>query len=657
MFFFSPRKSRLVPPSRRRPPTFRPRLEALENRCLLTAGALDPSFGSGGIVSTSALYSLWSGPDSVAIEPDGKVLTIAVVNNHSGTQSAAVMRFNTNGSVDTSFGNGGTATAQLSSKVSSSPAGVALQSDGKILLAATNLLARFNTNCSLDTTFGSGGMVQTLFVPSALAIQSDGKLDVAGEASDGSGAIARYNVNGSLDSSFGAGGEVTLSADGFVGFNGLAIQGDGKIVAVGPANPPAGQAFGVVRYTSNGTLDSTFASGGIALTALAAGVPDRATAVAIQSDGKIVVEGTTHQPSGATVFGLVRYNVGVAGQSDGSLDSTFGQGGIVTTLFPGSGVDADSMALQADGKIIVVGSNGGGAFALARYNVGVAGQADGSLDNTFGDGGILLTTSGGAMHAQGVAFYPSNDPTNGGKMVVEGQSNNGTGNGGVMLARYLVAPSASLSVSGFPSSVSAGSAGTFTVTAQNADGSTNTNYTGAVHFTCSDPRAALPADYTFTAADQGVHTFSATLVTGINLTGPSSGSQFIVATDTANSATFGGEASITVNPLAATSFLVRGSTSPTQGMAASYQIYALDPYGNIATGYIGTVTFSSSDPLASLPGNYTFTAADVGSHVFSGVTFNSVGTESLTVTDTLNSSINGTESGISVQGVQKKHGH
>ena len=198
----------------------------------------------------------------------------------------------------------------------------------------------------------------------------------------------------------------------------------------------------------------------------------------------------------------------------------------------------------------------------------------------------------------------------------------------------------SLAVSGFPATVTAGVAGSFTVTAKNADGTTNTGYRGTVHFTSSDPQAVLPADYTFTAADQGVHTFSATLKTA--------GSQSITASDTVVPSIAGTQAGITVNPAAASRFTVAGFPSPiTAGVAGSFTVTAWDPYGNRATGYTGTVRFTSSDAKAVLPGNYTFTAADAGMHTFSA-TLKTAGTQSLTATDTANAAITGTQGAITV---------
>jgi ELWxxDGT repeat protein len=200
--------------------------------------------------------------------------------------------------------------------------------------------------------------------------------------------------------------------------------------------------------------------------------------------------------------------------------------------------------------------------------------------------------------------------------------------------------SVSFTVSGFPSSTTAGAAGNFTVTAKNADGTTATGYTGTVHFTSSDGQAVLPTDYTFTAADQGVHTFTATLKTA--------GTQSITATDTMTSSFAGAESGITVKPAAASALVVAGFPSPTTaGSAHGLTVTAKDAYGNTAVGYTGAVHFTSSDPKAVLPANYTFTAADAGAHTFSA-TLKTAGTQSIAATDTITPSIAGTDGGIAV---------
>ena len=199
---------------------------------------------------------------------------------------------------------------------------------------------------------------------------------------------------------------------------------------------------------------------------------------------------------------------------------------------------------------------------------------------------------------------------------------------------------ASFVVSGFSSSTTAGVAGGFTVTAKNADGTTATGYTGTVHFTSSDPRAVLPADYTFTAADAGVHTFSATLKTA--------GAQSLTVADTTSANLTGSETGITVNPAAASVMIVAGFPSTTTaGVAGNFTITLRDPYGNMASGYTGTVHFTSSDAKAVLPASYTFTAADAGVRTFSA-TLKTAGTQTLTAADTTIGGLSGSEAGITV---------
>src|SRR5439155_362486 len=179
----------------------------------------------------------------------------------------------------------------------------------------------------------------------------------------------------------------------------------------------------------------------------------------------------------------------------------------------------------------------------------------------------------------------------------------------------------SLAVSGFPAATTAGTAGSFTVTARNADATTATNYTGTVHFTSSDLQAVLPADYTFTTADAGVHTFSAMLKTA--------GTQSITAKDPCDASLIGTQTGMTVSPAAASTLICAGFPSTTTaGVAGNVTVTLKDPYGNLASGYTGTVHFSSSDGKAALPANYTFTTADAGLHTFSA-TLKTAGTQSI----------------------------
>jgi hypothetical protein len=187
-----------------------------------------------------------------------------------------------------------------------------------------------------------------------------------------------------------------------------------------------------------------------------------------------------------------------------------------------------------------------------------------------------------------------------------------------------------------PTTVTAGDSITVTVTAYDPFGNVATGYSGAVHFTSSDPQANLPADSTLT---NGTGTFTANLYTA--------GVQTITATDTVNS-TLTSTATVSVNPAAAMSLAVFGFPSPAQRMVFyNFTVEALDPYGNIATGYLGRVTFSSDEDQASLPDDYTFIAADMGVHIFSAA-FNRFGTFYLAATDVVNASITGEQDGIEV---------
>jgi hypothetical protein len=195
-------------------------------------------------------------------------------------------------------------------------------------------------------------------------------------------------------------------------------------------------------------------------------------------------------------------------------------------------------------------------------------------------------------------------------------------------------------VNGFTSPTTAGVAHTFTITALDAFGNTATGYTGTVTFTSNDAQATLPANFTFAAANAGVHSFSATLV--------AAGSRSITATDTVTPTIIGTQSGITVNPAAASRLLVNGFPSPTTaGVAHNVTVTALDPFGNTATGYTGTVTITSSDSQASLPANYAFVAGDAGAHAFSA-TLRTVGSQSITATDTTTATIKGSQGAITV---------
>ena len=196
-----------------------------------------------------------------------------------------------------------------------------------------------------------------------------------------------------------------------------------------------------------------------------------------------------------------------------------------------------------------------------------------------------------------------------------------------------------------PATATAGTPLTFTVTAEDQYGNTATGYTGTVGFTSSDTAAVLPADHALLT--DGVGTFTATLETA--------GSQTLTATDTVTASLLGTSSSITVSAAAATHFVLTAPATATAGTSFSFTVTAEDQYGNTATGYTGTVAFTSSDTAAVLPANYTFVAADDGVHTFTGATLETAGSQTLTATDTVNASLLGTSSSITVSAAAATH--
>jgi uncharacterized delta-60 repeat protein len=286
-----------------------------------------------------------------------------------------------------------------------------VQSDGKIVVAgrfydpATDnedfALARYNTNGSLDKTFSGDGKQTTDFGSSddyarALAIQSDGKILVAGGVYDPASnnedfGLARYTTSGLLDNSFDGDGKQTTDFNYYDYANGVAIQSDGKIVVAGGVYDPAtgSNDFGLARYNTNGLLDDTFDGDGKQTTDFGSSY-DYARALAIQSDGKIVVAGGVYDPAtDSDDFALARYN------TSGALDNTFSEDGKQTTDFGNSYDYANAVAIQSDGKIVVAGgvydpATGNEDFGLARYTT------SGLPDDTFDEDGKQTTDFLGA---------------------------------------------------------------------------------------------------------------------------------------------------------------------------------------------------------------------------------------------------------------------
>ena len=414
-------------------------------------GSLDTAFGTGGRVTT-AIRDADDEARAVAIQSDGKIVVVGYAyETTTGGNDFAAARYNTDGSLDQGFGNitGQIRTGKLTTNMGATDIAhaVAIQDDGKIVLAgqAGNAfgVARFHPAGDLDadkaavgntpayTGFATNGKQTTDFTGGgadrarAVAIQSDGKIVLAGYATNNNGttsvttddhkdfALARYITSGALDTSFGTGGKVTSNFS--VGtlddqINAVALDGDGNIIVAGYKWLNGFKKIAVTRYTTGGAHDTAF--GSVTATFNDVVPDDEAHAVAVQSDGKIVVAGYANDGVSENVFALVRYN------SDASFDTTFGTSASVMTQIGSSDDRARGVVIADDGSIIAAGYSNNGShneFALVGYT------AIGALNGRFGIGG-KVSTPFVQYDAGSNAITALSD----GKIVVAGYANNGT---------------------------------------------------------------------------------------------------------------------------------------------------------------------------------------------------------------------------------------
>lgn len=326
------------------------------------------------------------------------------------------------GSLDTSFGDGGFATLSVGS--SAGAAAVVVQSDGKIVTAGratvngTNEIVstRMTPSGALDPTYGVGGIVTVninggaqVESGAALALQSDGKIVMVGSGNrtiygPTSFAAVRLTASGAPDPSFGTGGVSTVSVGASAIANAVVIQPDGKLVLAGTALLSHKQ-FAAIRLNADGTLDTTFGIAGVSTLSPTGGV----WGAALQGDGKIILAGQTdyNNPAiaNAQQFTAARLN------SDGTLDASYGQGGIVNVPVGGTSLGY-GVALQSDGKAVIAGP----AWTHTNVNAAVRLNLDGSIDRTYGTNGIAMVPDGyGAngilIDARGRVLLPAVGPS------------------------------------------------------------------------------------------------------------------------------------------------------------------------------------------------------------------------------------------------------
>ncbi len=549
-----------------------------------TAGSLDQTFGGTGYVYTS-LSTGPQGRGSVAVQTDGKIIIAG--RTYTTYWHFAMKRYSTLGITDSTFANNGVMITGMAGTDDEANC-IALQTDGKIVLAGlasngTNYdfaVARFKTNGSLDSTFGTNGRVITPMgssqdIINAVGIQADGKIVVAGSSNNGTYldvALARYNTNGSLDATFGTAGKVISSLGGGddIAYS-LAIQPDGKIVTAGYVSPSSGiYKFTLARFTSTGSLDNTFGAAGVKILNLGNNL-DLALSVALQPDKKIVACGYTDLGSNRE-FAVLRFD------SLANLDNSFGTGGKVFTDIGSANDEANWVQIQPDGKIIASGYADDGThkhFALCRY------QSNGVLDNTFGSSGIVNTPFYSTTDDIGSAAALQTD----GKIVVGGRSTL-TGNNQYVIARYNgIATGANVSTPVFSSGSTSSrcqASGTVTYTAT-ANNTTGITYTlDAASLTAGNTINASSGMVTYAAGYAGTSTITATAA-GVG--GPLS------STHTATTLPAVSSSSFTSGPLVLCSG--QGATYAASGTNANtvrYQVLSGPAVIDSVTGIVSSVT-------------------------------------------------------------------
>ena len=381
-------------------------------------GGLDPTFNDSGRVVTD-FNGNYDWPYGVAIQNDNKILVSGQTRYSSGSIKAdfSVARYNSDGSLDQNFGTGGLVNNHFNT-TGAYGSKLAVQDDGKFVIVGfvstssgnDMAVARFNSDCSLDTTFGTAGLVtiHTTDYSSLgdVVIQTDGKILATGQDDTNDFLVIRLNPDGSPDTDFGNKGIVlTDYANRQNTAGSITLQPDGKIIVAGTDFLSSGFEIMIVRYNSNGSLDTGFGSNGIVIYGVSGNL-EGPSDILLQTDGKIVVGGFTRVGFNPNKLLLLRYN------EDGTPDMNFGNNGVVIEDSPtADNPIIGAIILQPDNKIIMAGSlskesYGGEDHLLARFN------SDGSVDNEFGTNGYLVTPNAGTISDAALQ--------NDGKLVVAG---------------------------------------------------------------------------------------------------------------------------------------------------------------------------------------------------------------------------------------------
>jgi len=387
-------------------------------------GLLDSTFGNGGIVLTEIGFG--GGAEALKIQDNGKILVGGYAAFNMRTYFVLI-RFNEDGSYDDSFGSNGVVTTQMGIngfRIKS----IEVQEDDKILVAGSYhdinpqfdiALVRYNSDGSLDNSFGNGGKViidimNNIDSGDDLSIQEDGKIIVVGSAvtANGQKMIAlRYMTDGSLDATFGNDGVVIVPyPEGRIQVaNNVATLPKGKILISGTLWPVSPYTFfTAVRLLANGDLDSSFANYGILSTSVGE-YGNLCTSMALYPNGKFILTGFSYPfPSGHSSYSIARYN------ENGSLDSSFNSTGMKIIDLGGTLEESNGCKIQSDGKILLTGQSRQNQTLFNDFTI-VRLEADGSFDNSFNSSGVVFTDVYG-LENRAFAIDLQND----GKIVIAG---------------------------------------------------------------------------------------------------------------------------------------------------------------------------------------------------------------------------------------------
>lgn len=388
------------------------------------SGTLDPTFGTDGVVTT-AIHPNYNMAETTVVQADGKILVAGSAGTPS-TYQMAVVRYNQDGSLDTSFGNDGTLRFLVGS-LKSFVMDMAQQPNGKILLGGRTwdnvsgdfALVRLNEDGSFDNSFGTNGisLIETpeTEASEAMSLLDDGKILMVGYQNDHF-TVAKFNTDGSLDTSFGINGWAVVPFDNTASFaDDVAIQGDGKIVVSGFAlNNNNRFQVAAARLNADGSVDNSFGTNGKVIFNVG-DWNDFGEGVAIQSDGKILIGGhkwISNIQERHDLF-VARLN------TDGSLDTSYGTDGVATARLVDGANYSNGIVLQADDKPILAGFTilqGEINMAMVRFDTA------GNLDSTFnGDGMVSFDYEGREDYGQAIALQADN------KIILAGYSYGGGG--------------------------------------------------------------------------------------------------------------------------------------------------------------------------------------------------------------------------------------